>query len=550
MDWGAPLGRWGERGGFDAASSGGMTGHLDPRTLAFARAHLGDPQPAPLPHQVPIGPSRITSDALGDLFGSIEARTDEQSRVRFSRGMSYVNMVSWRSNDIKRAPDAVVFPSDHEQVLAVLTACAKNGVCVVPVGGGTSVTGGIDTPEADLVVAVSTDQINGVMEFDEESAIVTVGAGITGPELEAFVNPRGWTLGHFPQSFERASIGGYIAARSSGQSSSGYGRIEDLLVGAQVATPVGTWRVGGYPAASSGPDLRHLVLGSEGTLGVVTSAQLRVRALPTVREYTAAIVPGEFATAAAVVRELTRSPLRPTVLRASDPAETEALVTMSAPGGLMGWAFAQYLRVRRARPGSLMIVGFESASASTLAAMRAFARETLANAGAVGLGQGPGRSWRKHRFHGPFQRDELMDSGYLVETFETVVPWSRLISTHDRLSALVRHELGSRAYVMAHISHSYDVGASLYFTVLAGGWSDPSMSAAKWSETKSKIMAVLAECEAAISHHHGVGRDHRDWLASRLDRVSTDVLAQIKRTVDPAGIMNPGALISTDGIDA
>lgn len=543
MDWGVAPGRWGE----PRTSSHTVGDALDPRTLAFAHAHLGPAGSAPAPKEPRVDPSRLSDDRVGELFAGIQARTDDDARARLSRGMSYVNLLSWRSDEPVRVPDAVLFPRSHEQVLAILSVCSTERIAVVPVGGGTSVTGGIDTPESDAVVAVSMDRMRSVLDFDEESALVTVEAGITGPELESFLNPRGWTLGHFPQSFERASIGGYIAARSSGQSSSGYGRIEDLLIGAHVATPVGTWDVGGYPAQSSGPDLRHLVLGSEGALGIVTSAQLRVRARPTLREYTASILPGDFAAAASAVRALTRSPLRPTVMRASDPAETEALLTMSAPRGVTGWAFATYVRLRRARPGSLIILGFESTSESTVGAMRAFARETLGERGAVSIGNGPGRAWERGRFRGPYQRDALIDAGYLVETFETIVPWSQLKATHERLSNAARNALGSRAYVMAHISHSYDVGASLYFTVLAGGRSDPSESAQQWRRAKATIMDALVDSGAAISHHHGVGRDHLTWLGLSIDGVSTDVLRRVKASVDPRGIMNPGALVPGQG---
>jgi len=285
-------------------------------------------------------------------------------------------------------------------------------------------------------------------------------------------------------------------------------------------------------------------LGSEGALGIVTSADLRVRAFPTFREYSAAIVPGDFSAAANVVRALTRSPLRPTIVRASDEAETRALLTMSGPGGVLGGAFSMYMRMRRALPGSLIILGWESESATTLGAMRAFARERLADAGAVSIGGRPGRSWVASRFLGPYQRDAMMDAGYLVETFETVVVWSAIDDTHHSLADVVRAQLGDDSYVMAHISHSYEVGASLYFTVLAGARSDPRASMDRWRSAKAAIMDALAECGAAVSHHHGVGRDHRDFLPAAIGPVGEDVLRAVKTTLDPGWIMNPGALVT------
>ena len=543
MDHGAPLGAWGE------APSGRV---LDPRAEAFARARLGEPLGAPGPGETAGGvtersaaeDSALTPERMRALFPGVEWSLEASLRARFSRGMSYLNLMSWRAGEAARLPDAVVFPTSHQDVLDVLAACSAQGIAVVPVGGGTSVTGGVDTPDLDTVVVCSLDRMSEVQNLDTESGIVTVQAGATGPQLESYLNERGWTLGHFPQSFERATIGGYIATRSSGQSSSGYGRIEDLLVGAEVASPVGTLSVGGYPASATGPDLRHVVLGSEGALGIVTSADLRVRAFPTFREYSAAIVPGDFSAAANVVRALTRSPLRPTIVRASDEAETRALLTMSGPGGVLGGAFSMYMRMRRALPGSLIILGWESESATTLGAMRAFARERLADAGAVSIGGRPGRSWVASRFLGPYQRDAMMDAGYLVETFETVVVWSAMDDTHHSLADVVRAQLGDDSYVMAHISHSYEVGASLYFTVLAGARSDPRASMDRWRSAKAAIMDALAECGAAVSHHHGVGRDHRDFLPAAIGPVGEDVLRAVKTTLDPGWIMNPGALVT------
>ena len=397
--------------------------------------------------------------------------------------MSYLNLMSWRAGG-SSAADAVLFPTSHDHVLEVLAACSAQGIAVVPVGGGTSVTGGVDTPDLDTVVVccwIACPRCRTWTPSPGSSPFRPVRRA----QLESYLNERGWTLGHFPQSFERATIGGYIAT-FIGPILERDGRIENLLVGAEVATPVGTLSVGGYPASATSPDLRHVVVGSEGALGIVTSADLRVRAFPTFREYSAAIVPGDFPATANVVRALTRSPLRPTIVRASDEAETKALLTMSRPDGVLGGAFSMYVRMRRALPGSLIIFGWESESASTLAAMRAFARETLADAGAVSIGGRPGRSWVASRFLGPYQRDAMMDADTWWG-FETVVVWSA-IDTPTRLRRLFARRYRRRQLRRAHISHTYEVGASLYFTVLAGAARDPRASMDRWR---------------SAGHHHG-----------------------------------------------
>lgn len=533
MDAGWQPGRWGAPNEPEP---------LDPRTRAFARRVLGEPAPAPQPAMRAPRASRLSEGDLERLFPAVSWSLENAERARHSRGMSYVDFLAWRSDEEMDAPDAVLYPRDHEQVVSILQVCSREGVVVVPIGGGTSVTGAITSDwQAAVSIAVSSRHLDQIFDLDVVSGIAHVGSGVTGPQLESHLAETGWTLGHFPQSWEQASIGGFIAARSSGQSSSGYGRIEDMLLGARVATPMGTWDVGGFPAASSGPDLRHVVLGSEGTLGVVTSAHLRVRPRPTIREYAAAVIPGDFERAIDALCHLAQSPMRPTVVRASDIAETDALLTMSMPRGAVGAAFSTYLKIRSALPGSLVIVGWEGSKSSDVAAARAHTREILD--GAVWLGSRPGRSWERGRFHGPYLRDALMDEGYLVETFETVTRWSNVASLHEAVQLAARSALGERSYVMAHISHSYDTGASLYFTVLAGGWSDPIESASRWRAAKVDITNAIVSGGGAVSHHHGVGRDHRAWLPEQVGAIGMDVLRSVKTAVDPRGIMNPGVLL-------
>jgi len=550
----APLGRWG---------TGGPG--LDERTLEFSRSWLGPPALVPGQQGAQGGrvrPGREPGGGWASFVSGVQIRNDDDTRAAHSRGMSYVDLLTWRSDDAQLpAVDAVAMPVDHDQVQAVVEQCARSGVVVVPVGGGTSVSGAIslvDDAQRDdrPVLAISMAQMNALVDLDPQSAIVTVQAGITGPALERALVARAnsdsshgeFTLGHFPQSWERATVGGFIAARSSGQSSGGYGRIEDMLISAQLATPKGSWTVGGYPAASTGPDLRHLVLGSEGTLGVITSAQLRVRPAPTIRRFAAAIVPQDgaaqgFTAGLDIARELTRSVHRPTVLRVSDAAESHALMAMSAPTGARAIAVNAYLRARKARRGSLVILGWEGTDASDVSAARAFARSVIGDAGGVWLGAGPGRAWERGRFQGPFLRDDLMDAGYLVETVETVAAWSKLENVHTCVTQAARNALGPDSYVMAHISHTYETGASLYFTLLAGASADPHQAAQRWREAKAAITDAIANSGGALSHHHGIGRDLRSWLPGHLGPVGIDVLAAVKDAVDPHGVMNPGALI-------
>ena len=328
-----------------------------------------------------------------------------------------------------------------------------------------------------------------------------LGPGLRGPEAEAPLAEHGLTLGHFPQSFEHASIGGFAATRSSGQASAGYGRFDALVVGLTVATPTGTMTLGTAPANAAGPDLRQLVLGSEGAFGVITAVTVRVRPVPEVKVYEGWRW-SSFAEGVAAVRAIAQSGLRPTVLRLSD--ESESAVNLADP-----------TRSGAASGGCLMVVGFEG-TAARVAERRAGVTDLLTGLGGAPGGEEPGRAWEHGRFRAPYLRDSLLDLGVLVETLETATFWSGVDGPVRRREGRARGRArATRSLVLCHVSHVYETGCSLYFTVAARQGDEPLE---QWARAKRAASDAIVARGATITHHHAIGTDHLPWLEARSAR--------------------------------
>lgn len=518
---------------------------LDAAARAFLAEHVGvaEARTAPAWDDVHLAPTRLTSDQLGALaalVGADHVWVDDAARRRHAGGLSYLDLLA-RRLDRLAAPDAVLVPGSAADVAAVLAWCEANGVAVVTFGGGTSVVGGLRTGEVDRPsVMLSMARLDDVLDIDVESHLVTVGAGITGPELERILATRGLTLGHFPQSWQRATIGGYAATRSAGQSSTGYGRSDEMVESMVVVTPRGTLRVGRVAASAAGPDLRGLMIGSEGAYGVITEVTLRVRSVPGVTSDTAVVFP-DYEAGLAAFRTMVQAGATADVMRLSDPAETAVTLAMSGPAGRGADLLDRYLGVRRVREPAMAILGWEG-TRRAVAARRVDGLGILTRHGAVSLGPTVGAAWRRHRFEGPFLRDDLMDAGYLVETLETAAHWSRLAELRSAVESALRAELadgGPGPYVMSHVSHVYQTGASLYFTVLARQCADPVV---QWRQAKTAATDVIVAQGATITHHHAVGRDHAPWLQAEVGTLGVDLLQAVKATLDPAGVLNPGVL--------
>jgi alkyldihydroxyacetonephosphate synthase len=485
-----------------------------------------------LPEARPI-PDAVRAAAGGELL------TGAEDRIRRAAGRSYPDLVRLRTGKLEMAPDAVATPSSPEQVAALLAACAEAGVAVVPFGGGSSVVGGLDAFAGSHSAVLSLDlAAMRAVEIDRTSLTARLGPGLRGPEAEGALGALGATLGHFPQSYEQATIGGYAATRSAGQASTGYGRFDELVTAIELTAPVGSIRTLQIPHSAAGPHLRELVLGSEGTLGVITDVTCRVRPAPQERLYEGWIAP-DFAAGTEIIRALAQHHEAPDVLRLSDEHETRVSLDLSQPEGMQKTALGAYLSLRRRRGGCLMICGYEGERES-VHRRRAVASRRLRSGGAVSLGKRAGASWQKARFEGPYLRDELLGLGVFVETLETAHTWSRLDELYRAVGDALRGALGQRSIVMCHVSHAYEDGASLYFTFFAKA--RPGAELEQWREAKTAACEAIVAAEGTITHHHAVGRDHAPYMASENGELGLDALRAVKERLDPAGIMNPGKL--------
>jgi alkyldihydroxyacetonephosphate synthase len=493
---------------------------------------------------VQIPEARPLPDAIIRIAGESNVFTGHEDRLRHSGGQSYLDLLEKRSGTIAEAPDAVVTLPSAEAIVPLLEACSKHGVAVVPFGGGTSVVGGVAPirDEFDYLISVDTVNLRSV-EVDEKSLTARLGAGLRGPEAEALLGARGFTIGHFPQSFEFATIGGFAATRSAGQSSSGYGRFDSVVSSIRMGTPAGELSTLATPHTAIGPSLRELIIGSEGIFGIIPDVDVRIRVDPEATRYEGWIT-GSFDEGNEIIRALAQQGALPAIARVSDEAETEVSLTMSAPSGFAGDLFRRYLKLRGRAAGALMIVGFEG-TADEVAARRAATAKALRSGGAVYLGQTAGLGWQKGRFHGPYLRETLMDRGVLVETLETAHQWS----AHAELYSSVRKAIesametrGMKGIVMCHLSHAYRDGASLYFTVI----SSPGEGGGResWPVVKDAACRAIQEAGGTLSHHHATGRDHAPYLAGEIGELGVETLIAVKERFDPAGIMNPGKLIS------
>lgn len=493
----------------------------------------------PLPEiAVPVSP--LGEDARRALEAAVggradDVRTDAESRVRHTRGKSTPDLLRMRAGDTADTPAAVVLPDGHDEVLAVLAACAEHGLALVPFGGGTSVVGGLAPGREGAFVALDLRRMNRLLGLDEVSRTATLQPGLRAPEAEALLAEHGYTLGHFPQSYEWATVGGFAATRSSGQASAGYGRFDEMVLGLTLATPSGTLDTGRAPRSAAGPDLRQLVLGSEGAFGVITAVTVRVRPVPKVRRYEGWRF-ASFDEGAAALRRLAQDGPRPTVLRLSD--ETETLIGLAQPDAV-GASLDQQ------DAGCLAVVGFEGTEEDT-AHRREGAAAVLRESGGTFAGDEPGERWARGRYSAPYLRDSLLDAGALAETLETAAYWSRL----PALYAAVREaltgtltEAGTPPLVMCHISHVYENGASLYFTVVSAQGED---AVAHWTRAKHAANETILAAGGTITHHHAVGTDHRDWYVREAGHLGVEALRAVKRSLDPTGLLSPGVLLPAD----
>ena len=501
---------------------------------------LDVPEPA-LP-----GELRAALERAGDVS------TGAQDRVVHGRGKSLSDLVRQRRGELGRLPDAVVRPADEAGVEAVVRAVLDADAVLIPFGGGTSISGSLEAPAGETrpVISLDLSRLTRVLGIDPVSRLARVQAGVLGPDLERQLAERGFTLGHFPDSFTHSTLGGWIATRSSGMQSDRYGDISDLTRAVRVVTPAGVLATRPVPATSTGPSVREMVLGSEGRLGVITEATVHVRRLPAERVILGYLFPTWEASLAAM-RDIAASEAGPSVTRVSDAYETRfSFATRKDPTALdrlKSAALRTYLSRRRGfdvHEMCLSFIGYEGTERH-VAIQRKLTGKIVSSHGGLCIGASPGELYDQKKFDTPYIRDFLLDRGTLADVSETAAPWSALGPLYDAVMRDARAafaELGVQGYIMCHLSHSYHAGACLYFTFAF----EPRAGREpleQYARVKGAIQQAFVDNGATLSHHHAVGTEHAAWLEQDLSAPGTAMLRALFDGVDPGRNLNPGKIV-------
>lgn len=469
--------------------------------------------------------------------------SDADVRALHARGQSLPDWIALRSGDIDAFPDGVAFPNNDADVRQLIRYARDAQIALIPYGGGTSVVGHINPLENIPTLTLDVSRLNELSELDAVSHLATFGAGVLGPALENNLRARGFTLGHFPQSWEFSTLGGWIAARSSGQQSYYYGRIENLFAGAHVETPLGELELPPFPASAAGPDVREMILGSEGRAGVITRATVRIRPVPEFENFYA-VVMRDWESGVDAVRALAQNRVGVSMLRLSDADETFANLMLAGHTNAIQFAQRALNAFGYGAEKCMLIFGVTGTRRETTRVRRE-TENALREFGGLPVPFLIGSLWKKNRFRAPYLRNTLWEMGYALDTLETALPWSRVIETSNVIKQVIRNglnEIGERVLVFAHLSHVYNDGASIYVTYAFRRAQNPNDTLARWEKLKTAASHIIVAQRGTISHQHGVGIDHAPYLIAEKSALGMLAIENSLRALDPWGMMNPKIL--------
>ncbi|UOG28994.1 FAD-binding oxidoreductase [Leptospira noguchii] len=485
---------------------------------------------------------RDLSKISGVKYFSIERR----ERILHSAGRSYYDVLRLSFNSLKNFVDGVIYPGKESEISKILEYCSKNHITVIPYGGGSSVVGGLEVIKGKgqkQVLSLDTTRMNSILSLDLESHLATFQTGIYGPHLETSLNEKGFTLGHFPQSFEYSTLGGWIAARSAGQQSNRYGKIEEILTSLKVVTPTGTVATLREPASSTGPELNRIFAGSEGLLGIITEATIKVHKLPETRKYFGILFPN-FESGVNFIREVNHREIPTSMIRLSDQNETrlyQTLGTLGKKNTPIRWLKNRIQNIilkwnSLGRDKCVVLLGLDGAQGEV---SRNFSRikSILRKHRGLYVGTHLGEQWIHSRYNMPFLRNHLMENGIGVDTMETSTTYDRVLKLYKEGIDSLRNSIPG-SISMCHISHSYHEGACLYFTILFP--MDEKKPAEQWFKMKRSVSETFFLNGTPISHHHGVGFDHKVWYEKATSKPALQGLKMFKKEIDPKEILNPG----------
>lgn len=471
--------------------------------------------------------------------------TDAETRVRHARGQSLPDWLAVRSGEIGVFPDGVAFPDNAAQVRELLQLAKAHQIQVIPYGGGSSVVGHINPLAGGKpVLTISLANLNRLHHLDRMSQIATFGAGTPGPQLEAQLKPMGFTLGHFPQSWELSTVGGWVASRSSGQQSLRYGRIEQLFAGGSMETTEGTLEIPTIPASSAGPDIREMILGSEGRMGIITEVKVRVTPLPEQEHFHVVFFP-DWESATSAVRSIVQKKIPLSMMRVSNARETWTQLQLAGHPTAIS-LLEKYLGLRGAKSDKCMFTFGLTGSKAFCNAAHDLAKPVISEFGGINTGTFLGKKWEENRFRSPYLRHGLWENGYAVDTLETCVDWPKVSPAMSDIEHALTHGLKDeheKVHVFTHLSHLYPQGSSIYTTYVYRCGSSYAETFARWKKLKAAASEQIVKHGGTISHQHGVGVDHAPYLAAEKGALGMAAIKTLCHQFDPAGVMNPGKLV-------
>jgi alkyldihydroxyacetonephosphate synthase len=497
--------------------------------------------PEPIFEKPPNLPKEFM-DNLERFLQSTQISLDFWERLENSLGQGYLELVQTRISELPPITELVIYPESHEEIVSVIQAANTHKIPLCVRGGGTSVTHGVSQiPKGCIVVNIT--RMNRLLTINHTGQYITAQTGILGPHLEEHLNSKGLTLGHFPQSFEYSCLGGWIATRGAGQNSTLYGKIEDMIMGLKVATGGGTTlEIKPAPARATGPDLVHIFSGSEGALGIITEATLRVWPVPSARKFSGFFF-RSFEEGINAYKEFIQAGFRPAILRLSDESETyfnmKASSVMHDPPkdpSYIQRIVLKYLERRGFSEGKqclgiMVLEGHPDLVSTTRKRAVSYAKKYSG----FHLRASPVKQWYNTRFETPFLRDSIVDHGILLETFETAITWDKLMPLYN---AVQKALLSECPMIWTHGSHFYINGANLYFTVLAP--QEEGNEIPQFHRIRKKVLDAFLANGGTLSHHHGIGRSFNAWLPEEIGPSGMALLKVMKENLDPNGIMNPG----------
>ena len=519
---------------------------LDVNTTPTAPISLDD-----LPIPVPMISDQLLTE-LTDVVGTENAVQDDLDRIVHTYGKSARDLLRIRGGDIPRVPDVVVYPGDEAEVQLIVDRAVAADAVLIPYGGGSNIAGSLHAPEDETrpVISVDLGRLNQLIDIDEDSGLARIQAGAQGPDLEEQLGARGWTLGHFPDSFTHSTLGGWVATRSSGMQSDKYGDISDIARGMRVVMPGKVLEIRPLPHTSTGPSVREMVLGSEGRLGVITEVTVQVHRIPEVRLILGYLFPSWEASLAAM-HEISTSDAHPSITRVSDARETafsfatRKKSTRISISSLISKGLMKVLQRRGWKLDEICLsfIGYEGGK-SHVSRQKAIVKDIVGRHGGIVVGKGPGELYDQKKFDTPYIRDFLLDRGAIGDVSETAAPWSKLLPLYTNVLAAaekVYAHLGVAGWIMCHLSHSYHSGACLYFTfAFKHDGVDPL---GQYEPLKNAIQQAFVDSGGTLSHHHAVGTEHAAWLEQDISAPGVHMIDGLFTAMDPGKNFNPGKII-------